>query len=56
MNTESLFYIPCLCGAEVRSHERETQCAACKRWLAVEWEAGADAKKEERDDAQSPHE
>lgn len=33
----SQFHIPCLCGAEVCSHERETRCPACGRWLAVEW-------------------
>ncbi len=36
MNRESLFYIPCLCGAEVRSHERETECPECGRSLVVE--------------------
>jgi hypothetical protein len=34
---QSQFYIPCLCGAEVRSHEREARCSACGRWLKVEW-------------------
>ena len=37
MSRESLFYIPCLCGREVRSHEREAACEACGRWLVVEW-------------------
>lgn len=34
---QSLFYIPCLCGVTVQSHERETRCSACGRWLRVEW-------------------
>lgn len=37
MNRESLFYIPCLCGAEIRSHERETQCPQCGLLLVAEW-------------------
>ena len=47
MNRESLFYIPCLCGREVRSHERETQCPACGRWLIVEWGWPAEVRQEE---------
>ena len=34
---QSVFYIPCLCGMEVKSHERETRCSACGRQLIVEW-------------------
>lgn len=55
MNRESLFYIPCLCGQEVKSHERETHCPQCGRLLQVEWgkgpvERSADARaaKEQR--------
>lgn len=52
MNCESLFCIPCLCGTEIRSHERETQCPQCGRLLAVEWgrtdtSAGTEASEEE---------
>jgi len=54
VNRESLFYIPCLCGAEVRSHERETPCPACGRWLVVEWGTPAKENREGGELAEKP--
>jgi hypothetical protein len=35
----SEYVIPCVCGATIRSHERETTCPACGRVIALEWGA-----------------
>ncbi len=54
MRTESTFEIPCLCGAVVSSHQRESRCPKCGRELAVEWgHATGVAKREEAGEKQS---
>ncbi len=37
MSAQSVYVIPCLCGATVKSEERETRCEKCGRLLVIEW-------------------
>jgi hypothetical protein len=34
---QSRFHIPCLCGATVLTHARETRCERCGRQIVLEW-------------------
>jgi hypothetical protein len=34
---QSAFYIPCVCGTMVVSHERECRCETCGRLLIIKW-------------------
>jgi hypothetical protein len=51
MTAESQFHIPCVCGALVLTHARETRCERCGRLLVVEWGKGPESAAEPATDA-----